>query len=75
MKNDQLVVRMETAQLAEFKQRAIQIHGKKHTDLIREIVLALNEDRLRIIPTKEQIDSINEQFETMKLNTKLYKVD
>ena len=63
--NGDLRVRVNELELNNFKDDAKSRTGKDYQVLIREIITAFNGNRLRIIPTEEQ-------KETLKHNTELY---
>ena len=63
--NGDLRVRVNELELNNFKDDAKARTGKDYQVLIREIITAFNGNRLRIIPTEEQ-------KETLKHNTELY---
>ncbi len=49
-----LRMRIATADLAVFQTKSKRITGKPYQLLLREMITAFNEGRLRIIPTEEQ---------------------
>jgi hypothetical protein len=49
----QLRVRCDAKELEIFIAKAERTTGKTYAELIREIITAFNDDKLRIIPTKE----------------------
>jgi len=49
----QLRVRCDEQELEIFIAKAERVTGKSYTELMREIITAFNDDKLRIIPTKE----------------------
>lgn len=49
-----LRVRVSKGDLAAFAEKSLRTTGKPYQLLMREIMVAFNEDRLRIIPTTEQ---------------------
>ena len=49
----QLRVRCDEQELDIFIAKAERVTGKPYTELMREIITAFNDDKLRIIPTKE----------------------
>lgn len=55
--NDNLAMRINKEDLDKFKEKSSNI-GKPYHLMIREIVKAFNEDRLRIIPTSKQKESL-----------------
>lgn len=55
--DDNLAVRIFKNDLALFKRKCDDI-GKPYQLMVREIVKAFNEDRVRIIPTDEQKESL-----------------
>ena len=60
--DDNLVVRCNSTVLEKFKQTAERVAGKPYTLVMRDIMTALNEGRLRIKPTKEQKKSQQELY-------------
>ena len=52
--NDSLNVRVNSTELSTFKDKSIRSTGKPYQILVREIMEAFNDGRLRIIPTKDQ---------------------
>jgi predicted DNA binding CopG/RHH family protein len=52
--DDNLAMRISKFDLDAFKKKA----GKPYQMMIREIIKAFNEDRVRIIPTTEQKESL-----------------
>lgn len=52
--DDDLRVRIDSQELAIFKQKSQRTTGKPYQLLLREIISAFNDGRLRIIPTEEQ---------------------
>ena len=56
-------VRVEESDIKEFRETSRSKYGKDHNDFFREIVIAANEGRLRIIPTKEQLTTLTENKE------------
>ena len=52
--DDSLVVRCNSKILKKFKKKAEQITGKPYPLVVRDIMGALNDNRLTITPTKEQ---------------------
>ena len=60
--DDNLTVRVNSTVLEKFKDNAQRISGKPYPLLVREIMTALNEGRLRITPTKEQKKSLGELY-------------
>ena len=56
--NDNLAVRLNKCDLDKFKCKSIDGFGKPYQVMIREIITAFNEDRVRIIPTNEQKESL-----------------
>jgi len=55
--DDRLVVRINSDEFAKFKMKSVAM-GKEYTTMIREIVLAFNEDRLRVIPNETQTEGL-----------------
>ena len=53
-----LNIRMEESDLDLFRQRAKEVSGKPHQVLLREIITAYNDNRLRIIPTGTQTEEL-----------------
>ena len=49
----QLRVRCDEQELDIFIKKVEHVTGKSYTELVREIITAFNNDKLRIIPTKE----------------------
>ena len=54
MLDSTLLVRLDTDQLEQFKHNCQANLKRPYQEVIREMVEALNEDRLTINPTKEQ---------------------
>lgn len=46
-------VRVEKSEFDIFIAKAERVTGKPYTELVREIITAFNDDKLRIIPTKD----------------------
>ena len=55
--NDNLAIRINKDELDTFKTKAKGL-GKPYQTMIREIIKAFNNDRIRIIPTNEQKESL-----------------
>lgn len=55
--NDNLAIRINKDDLDNFKTKSSDI-GKPYQVMVREIVKAFNEDRVRIIPTGKQKESL-----------------
>lgn len=55
--DDSLVIRVNRKAVTEFKKRSIKKAGKSYTLLVREIIDAFNQGRLRIIPTEHQVQN------------------
>ena len=68
MADTTVAIRIPTEELELFKEVSMNAHGKKYPDLLRELIVALNENRLTVTPTEDQLRVI-------KRNTKLYKVN
>jgi hypothetical protein len=60
--NDNLHIRIGSDVLDTFKTKAFLATGKPHQLLIREIIHAFNEDRLRILPTEQQSKTLGELY-------------
>lgn len=52
--DDDLRVRINSKELEKFKKKAMKSNAKPYPVLVREIIAAYNDGRLRIIPTKTQ---------------------
>ena len=55
--DDNLAIRINKSDLDTFKTKSSDL-GKPYQVMIREIVKAFNNDRIRIIPTNEQKESL-----------------
>lgn len=52
--DERLDMRINGAELEIFKKKALRVTGKPHQMLLRELITAFNDGRLRITPTEEQ---------------------
>ena len=52
--DDTLVMKIHSVDLDKFKMKC----AKSYTTMLREIIKAFNDDRIRIIPTDEQKESL-----------------
>lgn len=62
-----LSVRVSTQEYDQFANASRNVHGRKPQELLRELMVAVAEKRVKITPTPEQLESI-------KQSTELYNV-
>lgn len=64
--DDDLRLRINQKELEIFKNKSKRVTGKPYQLFLRELVTAFNDDRLRIIPTKDQQHSMGGLYVTGK---------
>lgn len=62
MSTETLHVRVSSADFAAFKKECKERYHRDHNDLIRELIKATAENRVRIIPTEGQTNQIEELY-------------
>lgn len=55
-------MRVDPKAMEKFKKKCMSVHNKQHTDMIRELIDAFNEGRVRIITTEEARKSREELY-------------
>lgn len=61
--DDDLRVRILKSDLDLFKHKSQLVTGKKYPVMIREMITAFNDGRLRITPTEEQKNQLGELYD------------
>lgn len=61
--DDKLFVRVQSSKLAAFKAAAKERYGMEHADLIRELMDAATDGRVKITPTDSQKSQIKAKQE------------
>lgn len=60
--DDEIRMRVRGNALKMFKKKSQTVHSKKYTDLLRELIDAFNEGRLRIVQTEESREAQKELY-------------
>lgn len=58
----ELRMRIKDSELDAFKKKSIRITGKPYQLMLREMIMAFNDGRLRIVPTEEQKSQLGELY-------------
>lgn len=58
-----LRMRMSQTDLETFQKKSERVTGKPYQLMLREMITAFNEGRLRIIPTEEQKNQLGELYD------------